>query len=239
MAGRVAYYGNIVRDGLVLDLDAAKRDSYPGSGTVWRDIAGGVITGSLIGEPTFDSNNGGSIVFDGVNDFVNTPYDVYWNTNVFGTATNFTLECWYKPNLFKNWDTIIEKSESPGWYSRPEGASIWTSATAIQGVFSSGVDSNPPGSNVIISYSTTTLKWYHICFTGDGTILTLYVDGILRGTGLVSSRTVAVYNGNVGPRLGRRAYMNGQLSSVHLYTRGLTNTEVLQNYNALKGRFGL
>ncbi len=48
MSGRIAYYGNIVRNGLVLDLDAAKRDSYPGSGTSWRDIAGGVITGSLI-----------------------------------------------------------------------------------------------------------------------------------------------------------------------------------------------
>ncbi len=71
MAGRIAYYGNIVRDGLVLDLDAAKRDSYPGSGTSWRDIAGGVITGSLINGPTFDGNNGGSIVFDGADDYVN------------------------------------------------------------------------------------------------------------------------------------------------------------------------
>lgn len=59
MAGRITYYGNIVRDGLVLNLDAAKRDSYPGTGTVWRDIAGGVITGSLVNGPIFDASNGG------------------------------------------------------------------------------------------------------------------------------------------------------------------------------------
>ena len=239
MAGRVAYYGNIVRDGLVLDLDAAKRDSYPGSGTSWRDIVGGVITGSLINGPTFDPNNFGSIVFDGSDDFVDIPYSTYWNTNVFGTSTNFTLECWYKPDLFKNWDTLIEKSESSGWYSRSEGAAIWTDINGIQGVFSSGVDGNPAGSAIVLSYSTSTLKWYHIAFTGNGTNLRLYVDGIERASGLVSERTLAVYNGSVGPRLGRRAFMDGRMALVRFYTRGITAQEITQNYNAQKGRYGI
>jgi hypothetical protein len=230
---------DIVEDGLVLILDAANTESYPGSGTVWTDLSGNGNNGTLTNGPIFSSINGGSIVFDGVNDFVQIPYSTYWNTNVFGTATNFTMECWYKPDLFKNWDTLIEKSESPGWYSRPEGASIWTNDSNIQGVFASGVDSNPAGSVVILSYATTALRWYHIAFTGDGTTLRLYVDGIQRATGSVSSRTVAVYNGNIGPRLGRRAFMDGQMALVILYTRGITASEVQQNYNATKGRFGL
>ena len=70
MAGRIAYYGGIVKDGLILDLDAAKRDSYPSSGTVWNDISGFQNNGTLINGPTFNSSNGGSIVFDGVDDYV-------------------------------------------------------------------------------------------------------------------------------------------------------------------------
>jgi hypothetical protein len=230
---------NIVEDGLVLFLDAANPESYSGTGSTWFDVSGNVNNGTLINGPTFDSANGGSIVFDGSNDFAEIPHSTYWNTNVFGTATNFTLECWYKPDLFKNWDTLIEKSESSGWYSRSEGAAIWINSVSIQGVFSSGVDGNPGGSTTILSYETTTLRWYHIAFTGDGTTLRLYVDGIQRTTNLVSSRTVAVYNGNVGPRLGRRAFMDGQMASVRLYTKGITEQEVLQNYNATKSRFGL
>ena len=70
MAGRVAYYGNIVKNGLILDMDAAKRDSYPGTGTAWNDISGFQYNGTLTNGPTFNSSNGGSIVFDGVDDRV-------------------------------------------------------------------------------------------------------------------------------------------------------------------------
>jgi hypothetical protein len=228
---------NIVTDGLVLYLDAGFTPSYPKGLATWYDMGPNLTNGTLTNGPTFSNDGGGSIVFDGSDDFVQIPYSTYWDTNVFGTATNFTLECWYKPDLFKNWDTLIEKSESSGWYSRSEGAAIWTDSGNIQGVFASGVDGNPEGSVVVLSYPTTTLKWYHIVFTGNGTVLSLYVDGVLRQTGLVSSRTVAVYNGSVGPRLGRRAFMDGQMSSVRFYTRALTQQDVLQNYYAGLQRF--
>lgn len=230
---------SVVRDGLVLHLDAANVKSYPGSGTTWSDVSGNGNNATLINGVGYNTADNGYMTFDGVDDFVELPYDSYWNQNVFGTATNFSIECWYKPNLFKNWDTLIEKSQSPGWYSRPEGPAIWTNASGFQGVFSSGVDSNPTGSYVILSYPTTTLKWYHVCFTGDGTTLRLYVDGIQRGTGLVSSRTVAVFNGNAGPRLGRRSYMNGQMSSSSFYTRALTAAEIRQNFEATRSRYGV
>ena len=57
MSGRISYYGNIVKDGLVLCLDAAKKDSYPRSGTLWNDISGGQRNGTLINGPTFNPNN--------------------------------------------------------------------------------------------------------------------------------------------------------------------------------------
>src|SRR6056300_382098 len=70
MAGRIAYYGNIVTDGLVLNLDAARKDSYNRTGTTWNDISGNGNNGTLTNGPTFDSEDYGSIVFDGVDDYV-------------------------------------------------------------------------------------------------------------------------------------------------------------------------
>jgi hypothetical protein len=235
--------GDIVRNGLVLHLDAGSERSYPKSGTLWKDLSGNGNNGTLTNGPTFNSGNGGSIVFDGVNDFVQIPYNSYWDSNVFGTATNFTISCWAKINLFMNWDTLISKADFGtlgGWYSANEGAAIWTNATGFQAVFSSGVASNPAGSNIIISYSASnTQKWYHCCFTGDGTTLRFYIDGIQVGTGLVSSRSLSVTTSLVGPTMGRRDYLNGQMSMVMLYNRALSPIEIEKNFNATKKRFGL
>ena len=232
-------YENIVTNGLVMNLDASYDPSYTSSGTTWYDIAYSGFNGTLVNGPTFNPLNEGSIVFDGVDDFVQIPYDTYWDTNVFGTATNFTLECWYKPNLFKNWDTMIMKwnPNLGGWYSSPQGAAIWSDINGFVAVFSSGVSDNPTGSYVQIFYATTAFKWYHLCFTSNGNTLLFYVDGILRGTNLVSNRTIPVTTSSNGPTLGRRAFMNGQMSSVKLYTQGITQEQVLQNYQAQFPRF--
>ena len=69
----------IVTDGLVLYLDAANQRSYPGSGTTWSDISRGGNNGTLVNGPTFDPGNGGSIVFDGVDDYVSIP-DINFTT---------------------------------------------------------------------------------------------------------------------------------------------------------------
>ncbi len=91
MAGRISYYGNIVKDGLVLCLDAAKRDSYSGVGTDWNDISGFRNNGVLTNGPTFNTDNGGSIVFGGLDDYVLVP-----NISI-GTKT-FTIDTWFNIN---------------------------------------------------------------------------------------------------------------------------------------------
>jgi len=230
------FQSNIVTDGLVFMADASNLVSYPKSGTTTYSLTGS-FSGSLVNGTGYSPNNGGVFTFDGTNDYIQMPYDSYWDNNVFGTATNFTISCWAKPNLFMNWDTLITKNIQ-GWYSSPEGASIWTSANGFQGVFSSGVLNNPAGSTVTLSYDTTnTQKWYHVCFTGDGTTLRLYVDGIQRATGLVASRTVPVVTASVGPSFGLRDFWNGEMTGMMFYTRGITAAEVLQNYEATKDKF--
>jgi len=84
----VGYNPRIVTDGLVLALDAGNTKSYPGSGTTWTDLSGNGNTGTLTNGPTFDSANGGSIVFDGTNDYVQVTGSI--------TVTSATFITWIK-----------------------------------------------------------------------------------------------------------------------------------------------
>jgi len=236
------YQGNIVTSGLVFATDAGNLVSYMGSGTTTYSLTGSFI-GSLINGTSYNSGYGGTFNFDGTNDYIQVPYDSYWNSNVFGTATNFTISCWAKANSFKNWDTLITKCDFDnigGWYSGGEGASIWANADGFQGVFSSGVAGNPGGSAILISYTTSnTQKWFNLCFTGDGTTLRFYVDGVEVGTGLVADRYYSVSVTANGPSFGERASWNGQMTNMMFYTRALTPQEINQNFNAYKNRFNL
>lgn len=234
---------NIITDGLVLALDAGNTKSYPGSGTTWSDLSGNGNNGTLINGVGYSEDNGGSFNLDGINDSIQVPYSSYWDTNVFGTSINFTISCWAKPDLFKNWDTLISKANFAslgGWFSANEGAAIWSNANGFIGVLSSGVASNPGGSVIILTFATTnTERWYNLYLTGDGTTLRFYVDGIQRSTSLISNRTVPVTTSTVGPAFGHRAAFDGKLTNFLLYTHGITASEVLQNYNATKSRFNL
>lgn len=109
MAGRISYYGGIVTNGLVLALDAAKKDSYPGSGTVWRDISGNGNNGTLTNGPTFNSGNGGSIVFDGVDDYVE-----YGLITQMSNLINITVSYWYYPTT-----TNVTKALGGRYNNRP------------------------------------------------------------------------------------------------------------------------
>ena len=84
------YSPKIVTDGLVLYMDAANSKSYVSGSTTWNDISRSGNNGTLINGPTFNSSNGGSIVFDGTNDYVNLSDSDNW----FYTG-NFTIEFWY------------------------------------------------------------------------------------------------------------------------------------------------
>ena len=80
---------SIVTDGLVFYVDAGNGDSYPGTGTTWSDLVGS-NNGTLTNGPTFDSGNGGSIVFDGTNDYISTQLTC---------GTTFTWSVWFKTDV--------------------------------------------------------------------------------------------------------------------------------------------
>jgi hypothetical protein len=211
---------NIIRDSsLVLELDAADRNSYPGSGTIWRDLTANNYTGSLVNGPTFSSANLGSIVFDGVND--------YCLTNYTDTPVYFTFECIFKFNTISGTNVVVAKYNNTGndyWMGTFNTSDLVFSTNA------SILNSN---------FSVSTSSYNFITCIIGASSKQIYINGILRN----SSSTVLTSPGG-GITLASFGQAGGFYSNVNIanfkfYNRALSPTEILQNYNALKPRFNL
>ena len=229
---------NIVTNGLVLNLDAANVKSYPGSGTTWRDLSGNNNTGTLINGPTFSSANGGSIVFDGTNDYVATPIQNLDRPCTFSTWVNF--------NNLTGFQTLIGQDTSASiirgrFYFQKAGA---TSGGLILNVvnFSIVLSSN----SIVIANAinpVVTNQWYNYSAVLTTTTLALYENGILQNT-VNDSNTFLTPNTTITLNAGYYNnsivdYINGKSSSFQIYNRALSASEVLQNYNATQARFNL
>jgi hypothetical protein len=218
--------GNIVTNGLILNLDAANPRSYPQpyNGTTWTDLSGNINDGTLINGPTYNSSNGGSIVFDGVDDFVNTSITTAFN--------NFTVCVWFKQvGSIIGYQRLIDKNFQNGFWVGRNASTANSWGGGIQ-------DSSAPFGRFITLADT---QWHYIVSKREGTIHTIYGDGITNTiSGTVSSTALSSNNIFIGKsdQVGLDL-MNGNISSVHLYNRALSASEVLQNFNATRARFGV
>jgi hypothetical protein len=234
MSGRIAYYGGIVTNGLVLDLDAGKRDSYPGSGTVWNDVSGFRNNGTLINGPTFNSANGGSIVFDGVDDYCDLGSSA--NSLIQG-KTNFTISVWVNMISLNPLRGLIGTLN----YGCGANLGLVSSNTLL-----SFYNDNPSTCySVGLSGFMEINKWIYAVGTYDGVTTTIYGFkdgnlsinsgvGVKTGNSNIFSSTFQVFGDHYGPY-----YTNAYGSVASVYNRTLSSAEVLQNYNAQKSRFGL
>jgi hypothetical protein len=232
---------NIIRDGLVLYLDAGNIKSYPGSGTNWFDLSNKGNNGTLINGPTFDSNNFGSIDFDGVDDRVDIPNNQQLSDDIFSNSLFSTLECWVNIREFKNWTCMINKAFG-GSYSNTTGPGLWSNINGYQFVIGTGVGGNPTGGSKRIDFTANINQWYYIVGTVNGNVARMYVNGSLHGT---NTSTVNTIEQNTSPIvIGARCttctpYLDGNIGFIKIYNKELTPEEILQNYNATKSRFGL
>jgi len=230
---------NLVRDGLVLALDAANTKSYPGSGTVWNDLSGNGNNGTLVNGPTFDSGNGGSIVFDGVDDGINLP-----NNSIFYLTPNQNqTNCgWFNTNK-TNTSTIIYDARNNLPTTLGYFVGVQNNGTLRAWFYNTFTD----GSSLQISTPINQNTWYFysVVFNRTGLML-LYLNGTLKDSINISPFANNNYSINTNPTIGIKSYsvsginpFNGNISNVSIYNRALTAQEVLQNYNATKSRFGL
>ncbi len=233
----LAHSPRIVTDGLVLCLDAASKRSYPGTGTVWTDLAGS-NNGTLTNGPTFDAGNGGSVGFDGTNDYV--------ITSAPKPATNMSISAWvYPTNVTGAWQKIL---------IFPYGVSGWTAPYySYQMVLYQnriGVGFNVNGTyqtgHLPNGYETASNNtWYHITGTFNSGVIKLYINSVLKGTKDISgSGTTIVYqSARTDAVLGTDAEyfiaesFTGDISGVSIYNKTLTADEILQNYLSTKERY--
>ena len=244
MATRYNYTGGIVTNGLVLNLDAAKTDSYPGSGTLWRDLSGNGNNGTLTNGPTFSGiGKQASIVFDGVNDYVDCGNNTTLNLN-----SSFTLNCWFKVS-----NSAPSTNDGKGLIAKYTGVTanrsymlFFTGSTNTISFIISSDGTNTASTLKSISYSSISREtWYNL--TGVFTA-SQKLEMFLNGT-LVSSDTTTlnqVFSSSTQPlTIGAQAisipgfYFLGTIASTQIYNRALSASEVLQNFNALKGRYGI
>lgn len=221
---------NLVHSGLKLYLDAANFRSYPSTGTTWTDLSNNQNNGTLVNSPTYNSGNNGSIVFDGNNQYVDC-----------GTTTppsgDISVFAWVYPTSFMStWNVIVTK-----WFLPAANDFHWSLKSNLSN--GTNVRQNLFTTSNSDIYGTSVFSinnWYYIGFTlVNGGLLTFYNNGNQDGTSSAVSRTVQNSSLLINDHRSIWYGFAGKISNVVIYNRALLATEVLQNYNATKGRYGL
>ena len=212
----------IVTNQLVFILDAADKNSYPGSGTTWFDLSAGGDDITLTNGPTFNPDNGGSIVFDGVDDF--------------GTTTDFTggtitVSVWvYKTSTAAN-QGIFTRNETI-WAIAQINSTLRVRVQTI-GVYQDTGYIIPLNEwiNITYTYAGTGLSDSQIVYINGTSIFTAAGSGTLP-TGRLRGTPILIGAAN-------STFWGGRIAQAQAYFRALSASEVLQNYNIQKSRFGL
>ena len=234
MAGNVA--PNIVNDdSLLFYLDTVNIKSYVNGSTTWRDISKAGNNGTLVNSPAFSSANGGSIVFDGTDDYCNIPISAV------PTGSQATVSFWTKFNVTQA-SSIFSAYNSAG--QRQINIHLtWSDSVAYWDCGATGGTYDRINSSTLTTAQKT--GWHNWVFTKDATAgtMVIYLDGISLASGTGKTNTI----GTISTASKRCAiasfddtmYYSGNISSMLLYNRVLSTTEILQNYNAHKSRYGL
>lgn len=226
-AGETTFYQakrGIVQDGLVLNLDAAVDASYNG-GTTWRDLAGS-NNGTLTNGPTFSSENGGSIVFDGTDDYVDIEDSV---ADRLTNGYNITLSTFSNLTSLAGYGSILlgmSNGSTRAFFQL--GASTWYFGTTDPVNYTYGGYSSPTNIPVLITFVQNSNNIY------------LYVNDLLVGSSTSKINDFSAYsNIRFGTHVVGGWEHTGETYTVYLYNRALTSDEVARNYNATRHRFGV
>lgn len=208
---------NIVTDGLVLNLDAGNPASYPGTGTTWYDLSGNGNNVTLFNGIFYDSANQGYLVFDGIDDYA-TLIPWSWPSN---TSVGFFIYVYSNPlrwvysRIFStdgdNFEVTLGSSNEISYYTN---ANSWNTIPTQ-----------------LISDS-----WNYVILSQFENSLEIYINGVSSYNGALTINPGTILT------FGKSAYgehLDFKISAFQIYNKTLTQQEVTQNYNALKGRYGL
>ena len=217
----------IVTNGLVLCVDAANPRSYPGAGTAWTDLSKQGNNGTLTNGPTFDSANGGSIVFDGTNDYVDVSGTASLNAPI---STDITISTWIYITKNNTWQGVITKNRST---FTQVGLFLSSDNEFVFGFSGSGGN--------LLGSSFSTNIWYNVVVVQKAnTSRKIYLNGSLDVTKTSSFGTTSSGSQTfrLGQATGTNEYFGGRISNAIIYyNKALTADEIRQNYLATKGRY--
>lgn len=228
------YSPKIITNGLVLCLDAGNNKSYPTTGTTWNDLSGNSNSGTLTNGPTYTSSFGGGIVFDGTNDYVSAG-------NLGAFYTQGTLSYWM-------YSTAVENFRNPfSTHYLGVNAGIrfeQYTTTSPYGGFNVGIG-NDAGTFTAYDYSPSAVlssnTWYEVvlCWNTSTNRAVGYLNGVLKFDSAHTLWPTTLPSISIGSGFSAERYFKGNISNIKIYNRSLSASEVLQNYNATKARYGL
>ena len=240
-AQKTRFINYIVTNGLVLNLDAGNPYSYAGAGTTWYDVSGNSYNGTLTSNPVYSKDSGGAFKFAG--NYSLSPASTVNSLN--GDA--LTVEAWIKHDSFggvgtgrsyvSNWhsfNTLDQRGFILRTYDTQTYPSFWWCWGGGNNYYSSGPS----------TYAMNIGQIYHIVATYEKNVaMKIYINGILQWTETNYVNQTIAFDTTNGVYVGfsniNTSYMDGNIYSARLYNRVLSAAQVLQNYNATKGRFGL
>lgn len=243
---------NFVNNGLVLCMDAANVKSYTGSGTSWFDIGGSNSLGTLVNSPTFSATNGGSIVFDGVNDVVRVPYSPNWSQ-----SGSHTVDMWVKVGSIGASAVSLLLNRNNSDYLETFAIAIdnrqvvrpWNPSGTDQMVvtYQIGLTSDYAGTYSKNKFGTTNgdNNWHHIAGVADNSakIIYLYYDGLLVHNasfiGTIAAPTCDMRIGGEYTINTAESQLLGNVARLSIFNRALSAADVYQNYLSMKSRFGV
>jgi hypothetical protein len=236
----LAHSPSIITNGLSLCLDAANSKSYPGSGTTWTDLSGNGNNGTLVNGVGYSGDNLGSLVFDGVNDYIGiTNNDLY----KFSNTQAFSLNLWVRCTATSGTPIMLAfaLTGGRGYYFTIDINLLRTNAFFFD-YFDGSAFRGIQGNNNSITMNT----WVMLTATSSSNSVNdmkVYQNGILtsytnRGTATPNSINYDTLPMRIGAR-GDGGYFTGNISQVSIYNRALTAAEIQQNFNALRSRFSI
>ena len=227
----------IVTDGLVFCVDAGDKMSYPGAGTTWTDLSKEGNNTTLVNGATFNNENGGSILFDGTNEYG------WFNRN---GGTNFdgkdeiSICTWVNYQSTGSLDSYVTMEDYfAGDFQEPVRMNISSSGTFNVAINTTGALANDTDVTVV------TNEWFNFSFTYDGAYIKNYINSNFKSSVSQSGNIKTPTQSNARWLLGcgeltrSERFSNVKLASIQMYNRALTPDEIRQNYKATKGRFGL
>lgn len=239
------YDGNIgiVNDSsLILHLDAANQKSYPSpfTGATWYDMSGNGNHGTLINGPMFNGSNAGGIQFDGVNDYtqLNRPTQLV-------TGGQITI-C-----LFAKWvssgttQTTIQELITNNHCNSPNQGFCIEDRPDLNKSVTFQTNWNTSSTTTVSTFQVGDGNWHFICGSNDTLYSKLYIDGnlnaqtVCNGLAAVQPKISIGYWQYGAEHVSLYRYLNGKIPLVLIYNRALSQQEITQNFNALRGRYGI